>query len=494
MQLLAGIVIGWTAVQLIIVICCAVAYVIFGKNRFYLLYALFSLCLIAFFLGRAGQYLASDFAQTALAMRLTSASIPLGCILLFYLAIHNAGFNTRWMRISAVVVGVVGVGFAGVCAGGICADEGAPSFRIINPFFFGAALRRYPISIPGIIIYALSLVVAVYSGLSLAKTNYRDRSAKVFFYLATVALLVSALNDLSVAYNVTKSAFTSEYGLFFVNLCVVMGFLRSFEISRRALQERSGALERATERLDWVTDETRRLRPMADLGRLSASLAHEIRNPLAVLNNVASTLLRQGVAQADSERYYSLIRILQEETDRLARLVDDLLAFSHAGRVSRDPINPASLVEQATSEALHQTRPESSAGQIVSEIAPDLPSFTGNAEGLRRALLNLLVNAIQSSPSGAKVKVVAHLSDDSRQLLIGVMDEAGGISEHELAEIFEPFFSTRPTGTGLGLPIAKSIAEAHNGTITLENRPGIGATFWLSLPIIEAATHPGSHE
>lgn len=483
MHFLAGILVAWTVVELLIACGSVIACVSFGKTRIYLVYAAFCVFLSIIFLGKAGQCVAVDFRQAAWGVRLFLAALPLSAVTLLYLALYNFDLDKRIKRTIVGTTGLLSIALAGACLAGMCADEVSPELRKVRILWHESVIRGFNLTLEGYAVALICLGLGVAAGILLAKINSRDRVARYFFLLGIGVLTVLGVNDILFTAKLIESAFLVEHGLFLMNLCVLIGFFRMYERSRGELQERTWALERANQRLDSVTDETRRLRPMADLGRLSASLAHEIRNPLAVLNNVASTLQRQGVAQADSERYYSLIKILQEETDRLARLVDDLLVFSHAGRTSKDPVDPVWLVQQAITDGVHQIPPDTGVN-IVTEVEPGLPSIPGSADNLRRALLNLVVNAVQSSSRGGQVTVIARLSSDSpQQLVIGVNDEAGGISETEISEIFEPFYSTRSTGTGLGLPIAKSIAEAHSGNLVLENRPGVGASFWLRLPV-----------
>jgi signal transduction histidine kinase len=298
------------------------------------------------------------------------------------------------------------------------------------------------------------------------------------------------------------TTYVVEHGFFFFFLGVLTGFLREFERSREELRLRTEALQRANDslerladdlsestiRLDRVTSEKQMLRPMADLGRLSASLAHEIRNPLAVLSNVASTLRRHARSGVEGEEFKALVEMLQEETDRLARLVDDLLLFSQSGRVSREPVDAAQVIDLAVADVREQFAVEGD-NTIDVHIEPDLPALTGSTESLRRAFVNLLTNAIQSSNGHTAVRAIARRNPDrSDVVMIGVEDAAGGVPEDLMSEIFEPFFSTRPTGTGLGLPIVKSIVEAHSGDLLLENRPGKGATFWMCLPSLPWST------
>jgi signal transduction histidine kinase len=384
-------------------------------------------------------------------------------------------------------------------------DYSKPLEKPISLGFTKVIVREYELSQAGLAIAVLSLVGALVAGWFLYRSYRGDRFNKVLIVAAFTVLGLFTVNDILLASNVVGTIYVVEHGFFLFILGVLTGFLREFERSREELRLRTEALEEAnrsmerlsvdlsesTIRLDRARSETTRLRPMADLGRLSASLAHEIRNPLAVLSNVASTLRRHGHRGGPDEEYDSLVEMLQEETDRLARLVDDLLLFSQSGRVSREPVDARQLVDLAVSD-VREVYGEEQGSRIDIEVDPDLPLIPGSVESLRRAYVNLIVNAIQSSNGGGSVRVIARRNPDRPDVLMfGVDDRAGGIPEDVQADVFEPFFSTRPTGTGLGLPIVKSIVEAHEGDLLLENRPGEGACFWMCLPVVssEASAH-----
>ncbi len=495
MELLAGINLAWTAFYILISLSLCAIYLRFGRNRDYLVFAVVCAELSVYSGSRVAFYLASDFESILMPGRVMMASLAPATATLLHLAMRRASIRRRTLAITSTATHAAAVGFMILSLLGGALDYSKPLHKPISLGFTKVVLREYGLSTPGLAMAVLCLAGALVAGGFLVRSYRGDRFNKVLIAAAFTVLGLFTLNDILLATNVTRSIYVVEHGFFLFILGVLTGFLREFERSREELRLRSEALQEANMsleqladdlsesaiRLDRARSETSRLRPMADLGRLSASLAHEIRNPLAVLSNVASTLRRHGRSR-DTE-FVSLVEMLQEETDRLARLVDDLLLFSQSGRVTREPVEAGPLVALAVSDVREIYGEE---GQHVEiDVQDGLPPIPGSVESLRRAYVNLIVNAIQSSNGGGAVKVIARRNPDRPDVLMfGVEDRAGGIPESVQSEIFEPFFSTRPTGTGLGLPIVKSIVEAHEGDLMLENRPGEGACFWMCLPIV----------
>ncbi|MBW2260974.1 MAG: hypothetical protein JRG91_03295 [Deltaproteobacteria bacterium] len=498
MELLAGINLAWTAFYILISLALGAIYLRFGRNRDYLIFSVLCAELSVYSASRVSFYLATDFESIIMPGRVMMACLPPAAASLLHLAMRRASIRIRTLVITSVTVHAAAVGFMIHSLMGGALDYTKPLEKSISLGFTKTILREYGLSTAGLVMALLCLAGALIAGYFLVKSYRGDRFNKALIMVAFTVLGLFAVNDVLLATNLVRSIYVVEHGFFFFILGVLTGFLREFERSREEIRIRSEDLEKANRDLEQLTDdlsestirldrarsETYRLRPMADLGRLSASLAHEIRNPLAVLSNVASTFRKHGRKEGRSTEFDSLVEMLQEETDRLARLVDDLLLFSHSGRVSREPVEAGPLVELAVSDVREIYGNEPGA-RIEVDVENGLPPIPGSVESLRRAYVNLIVNALQSSKGGGTVKVIARRHPDrSDVMMFGVKDSAGGIPENVLAEVFEPFFSTRPTGTGLGLPIVKSIVEAHDGDLLLENRPGEGACFWMCLPIV----------
>ncbi len=213
---------------------------------------------------------------------------------------------------------------------------------------------------------------------------------------------------------------------------------------------------------------------LAAVGRLSSSIVHEMRNPLSSVK-LNLQALRQRVQ--DDQPYAELSDIALDQTGRLERMLEDLLGF---GKPLELHLEHVDLVVVAASVKEELRSAWDSKG--VSIVLSDLGGIDLNAdpEQLRRVLANLMANAIQAVNPGGEVQLSASTSDAAT--LITVEDDGQGIDAGILDRVFLPFVSTRQEGTGLGLAYVKKIVELHGGTISVENLPGRGARFTVSLP------------
>jgi two-component system sensor histidine kinase AtoS len=211
---------------------------------------------------------------------------------------------------------------------------------------------------------------------------------------------------------------------------------------------------------------------LAGLGELTAGIAHEIRNPLTSIRGFL-----QYLSECESpEEWRRHGPIILREVDSLNHLVGELLAFGRPRPPQIDRIALDDLIR----EMAFLARGKSEA-RIEVRIAPDLPMLEGDRESLKQALLNLVINAIQAIPAAGLVEVSAEVEDD--HAVIRVRDDGVGIPPENIRKIFDPFFSTKASGTGLGLAMVHRIVDAHGGAISVESRPGVGTTIELRLPL-----------
>jgi two-component system, NtrC family, sensor histidine kinase HydH len=204
-------------------------------------------------------------------------------------------------------------------------------------------------------------------------------------------------------------------------------------------------------------------RRLASLGQMSAVLAHEIRNPLASLKGHAQLLER---SLPEGERNRAKASRVVDEAVRLETLTNDLLEFARHGEVRRSEVDPAALLREAAGEH-----------PLELDVAGAPAAWPLDAELMRRVLANLVDNAVQ-----AGTPVVATARQDGRRLELTVRDHGEGIPEADLPRIFEPFFTRRTKGTGLGLAVVRRIVELHGGTVTAGNHAGGGAIFRVTIP------------
>jgi signal transduction histidine kinase len=215
------------------------------------------------------------------------------------------------------------------------------------------------------------------------------------------------------------------------------------------------------------------------LGELAAVMAHEVRNPLGVIFNSLTTLKRLLRPTGDTEM---LLNMVAEEAERLNRIVSDLLDFVRPYELAKKPLAIKPLVEAALAEALQALPPVNV--RMVTEFDPVLPNIPADAHLLKQAIVNLVVNAVQAMPKGGTVTVRTSLLPraDGAWLQLEVRDEGPGLSPRAAEKMFQPFFTTKATGTGLGLAVVKRIVESHQGEVVVSPNPGRGTTFTLRLP------------
>lgn len=217
----------------------------------------------------------------------------------------------------------------------------------------------------------------------------------------------------------------------------------------------------------YATNEQKR--QLASLGEMAAVLAHELRNPLAALKGHAQLLVEQ--LPAGSRPQDKANRVVSE-AERLEALSEDLLSFVRTTVIEPREVNPTEFVTDCAA-AIGDPRIEVAAAQ-----AP--PRCRLDPERMRQVLSNLLRNALEASPADGRV--LAKVSREGNQLVITVRDFGKGIRAQDLERIFEPFYTTRARGTGLGLPIARRLVALHGGTLTADNSPDGGAIFCIRLP------------
>lgn len=219
------------------------------------------------------------------------------------------------------------------------------------------------------------------------------------------------------------------------------------------------------------------------LARLLGRLAHEIRNPLSSLD-IHVQLLEEDLAALAPETRKPLnprLEIIHGELHRLESIVERFLRLAGPSALDLEPVKIPKIV----AHVCDLLRAEASTRQIeiTSQIENNLPSVTADSVRLTQALMNLVINAVQAVEKNGRVQVSAAKSATGDALVLRVQDSGPGIPANKLEEIFDPYFTTKPEGIGLGLWIARQIAVAHGGTLRTENAPAGGAIFTLLLPL-----------
>ena len=226
---------------------------------------------------------------------------------------------------------------------------------------------------------------------------------------------------------------------------------------------------------------------MMSLGRLAASVAHEINNPLAGILNYVRLMLRafnKGPVPPDRQsRYAEYLALVETETDRCAKIVSSLLTFSRKSPVTMAPVDPGEIMARCIVLARH--RLELAHIELVTRIQDGLPPVNGDANQLQQCLLNLIFNAVDAMPGGGTLTLGAERDDATRSVVLTAADTGHGIDPSDLDHIFEPFYSTKQEGGGIGLGLSTTygIVERHGGSLAVESRKDDGATFIIRLPV-----------
>ena len=222
--------------------------------------------------------------------------------------------------------------------------------------------------------------------------------------------------------------------------------------------------------------ELERNQRLAAMGEMAASLAHQLRTPLAAALLYTSNLGQSGVSDEARARFSEKAT---GQLRRLERLIQDVLLFARGESIGRDVIEAGDLLAESAQTVEPLMREHELTFTVID--ACEGARIVGSRKALFGALVNLLENAMQATPAGGKICLSGHRRGDL--LAIGVRDSGPGIAQETQARIFEPFFTTKGQGTGLGLAIALGVARAHGGSIELFSEPGDGAEFVMTLPV-----------
>lgn len=219
---------------------------------------------------------------------------------------------------------------------------------------------------------------------------------------------------------------------------------------------------------------------LAAIGRITASLSHEIRNPLSAIKMNLQLLKRNSQLTENAQVH---IDISVEEMMRLEGILSEVLDFAKPlyPRLSQCHINE--ILEDCVH--LLRTKCEQKSLTILSSFDSAIPCIQADTKKLSQAFLNLVLNAFEASEEGGSLRVSSHclLDAETPLLQVTIEDEGSGISPEDLDDLFKPFFTTKPQGTGLGLTNVKRIVDMHKGWIDVTNRKDGGASFHVNLPI-----------
>ena len=290
-----------------------------------------------------------------------------------------------------------------------------------------------------------------------------------------------------VSWNGSPQTLASKYAelVIFIAVGTLTGVLS--DRGRKRTQE----LRRTTEQLRTVHgqlqnsfDQLKQADRLSAIGQLAASLAHEIRNPLGSIEGAVDICERT----TSEEKRREFLAIIKKEVGRLNALLTNLLDFARPRTPQIQQARVDDVVNSVVKLVSHNAQQRGI--QLKSEVPQEFPLVECDMGQITQALLNVVLNALQATPSGRAVSL--SVSEQGGQIFIRVRDEGSGIGEADRERIFDPFFTTKEGGTGLGLPVSFRILAQHHGRIIVERNPGDGMTFTLNWPIHQRSAEPES--
>lgn len=344
-------------------------------------------------------------------------------------------------------------------------------------------------------LYVTSAAAAALFTLACAKRWMAGARESAGTTLGTASLLISIAHDAGVAAGAFHGPWLMQLGFIAFLFSTGASFIARYvtvanelEESTVALEERTRQLAQSYSDLRETQEELVRKEQLAVVGELAAVVAHEVRNPLAVIANAVAGLRKPSLAHDDR---VTLLGILEDETSRLNRLVSDLLRYARPVNVQRSQVMLDDLLERA----LRFT--QGTSGVTVEKmIDSEHARIWGDPSLLRQVFDNLVDNAVQAMPLGGNlsIRVGASQEDGVEGVSVIVGDTGEGMDTIVRARARDPFFTTRPSGTGLGLAIVDRIVEAHAGHLLIDSRAGEGTTVTVFLPIGRPSDLPGASE
>lgn len=232
-----------------------------------------------------------------------------------------------------------------------------------------------------------------------------------------------------------------------------------------------------------LTDKMVQADKLVLLGQLSAGVAHEIRNPLAAVN-LNLQVLKRKIEEGDA--LFNYVNTAMQGVERITRIVEVTLNFSRPTVPDVKDLNINSIVQ--SSMELTKTSIKRKDIQVEINFDENLPMVNADARQMQQVFINLITNAADAIKSKGRITINSYLEQSSKYnegefVVVEIKDDGIGISPEEMKKIFNPFFTRKAEGTGLGLPITQRILHQHNGIIDVESQEGVGTSFYVKIPV-----------
>ena len=258
-----------------------------------------------------------------------------------------------------------------------------------------------------------------------------------------------------------------------ISCMVIMGIL--FVVLIFVVKKGEAIIQKRALEQIRLKEELSRAQRLSSLGEMVAGVSHEIRNPLGIIRSSAG-LLKKKMEKLDPAN--SIPDIIIEESERLNNIITDFLNYARP----REPNLSICKIEEVIDKNITYlaTQLAENRCKVDTQIGDNLPKIMADTEMLYQAFLNIFINAMQAMPDGGKISV--NIFPVNGSIAIRIEDDGNGIQTEIMEKIWDPFFTTKEKGTGLGLGIVKNLIEAHGGSLNIENRPERGARVTIQLP------------
>lgn len=245
------------------------------------------------------------------------------------------------------------------------------------------------------------------------------------------------------------------------------------------IEAKNSELIRAYENLKETQRHLTESEKLASMGRMAAMLAHEIRNPLGAITTSLGVLRNYDSPDYDD---MELFGIVDQELERLNKLVEDFMTFSKSPETTRKKTDLNPLVDEVLS-LLNLNTEKGREIRTEKFLNPEIPALFLDGDRIKQVLLNVLINAVQAMPNGGTLSVETGFGNTSKEVQLAIRDSGCGMSDDVLSQIFQPFFTTKDKGLGLGLSIVQKIVKEHDGYVMIESEEGVGTKMSINFPI-----------
>jgi signal transduction histidine kinase len=297
-------------------------------------------------------------------------------------------------------------------------------------------------------------------------------------------LLKVRKDQVSTKYGVLNNIVMASLLLAF--LLVIYGFFTYAKENKKRrsadqqVNQYQGQLEQQVHYLDSANKELiqmRGLEKFAVTGRIARTIAHEVRNPLTNIN-LATDQLKVDLNGEMRGETGNMLNMIHRNSDRINQLITDLLESTKATELKTERIAVDALLDETLE--LAKDRIKLADIEVKKEYSHDTCMIEVDKEKIKIAFLNIIVNAIESMKAGKGILVI-HTSSEKNKCTVRISDNGAGIDKESMAKLFEPYFTSKPNGTGLGLTNTQNIIFTHNGQISAESKLGVGTTFIVTL-------------